>query len=132
MTTRTALLLLAACGAASLLTDPARAQRVSPMPAGRFMQFCSTPRNGGQPICDAYITGMADSFALMQKLPGGQNQAQIQAGICVPRTASGAAMRNIVVSWIAGHQDRLRNQVGEVVYQALHDSYPCNGSANGQ
>ncbi len=114
--------------ALSLPSDgPARAQRVSPMQAGRFVQFCNSPRNGGQQICDAYITGMADSFALMQKLGAGQDKS----AICVPRTASGSSMRGMVVSWIGGHRERLRDQVGEVVYAALHDSFPCDGARPG-
>ncbi|WP_428390647.1 Rap1a/Tai family immunity protein [Lichenicoccus sp.] len=113
--------------AAALLLSAgaAHAQRVSPMQAGRFAQYCRSPRNGGQQICDAYITGMADSFALIQKLPGGSSGDLRKAGICVPRTASGAAMRQAVMSWLGSHQNMLGKQVGETVYYALHDTYPC-------
>ncbi len=127
MSRRMTVLAVAGCALSLSLAGPARAQRVSPMQAGRFVQFCDSPRNGGQQICDAYITGMADSFALMQKL----GAAQDKTGICVPRTASGAAMRGMVISWIGGHRERLRDQVGEVVYTALHDSFPCGGAKPG-
>ena len=132
MSHRMTVLALAGCALAPFVlafpaAAPARAQRVSPMQAGRFVQFCNSPRNGGQQICDAYITGMADSFALMQKLGADQGKS----GICVPRSASGATMRGMVVSWIDGHRDRLRDQVGEVVYTALHDSFPCDGAKPG-
>ena len=124
MNARTTVILAAAL---LLSAGSAHAQRVSPMQAGRFAQFCRSPRNGGQQICDAYITGMADSFALIQKLPFGSGSDARTAGICVPRTASGEAMRNAVISWLGAHRDMLRKQVGETVYQALHETYPCGG-----
>ena len=127
MSCRMTALALAGCALSLSAGGTAQAQRVSPMQAGRFVQFCTSPRNGGQQICDAYITGMADSFALMQKL----GTEQGKSGICVPRTASGSAMRGMVLSWIDGHKERLRDQVGEVVYTALHDSFPCDGGRPG-
>ncbi len=127
MSCRMTALALAGCALSLSAGGTAQAQRVSPMQAGRFVQFCTSPRNGGQQICDAYITGMADSFALMQKLGAEQGKS----GICVPRTASGSAMRGMVLSWIDGHKERLRDQVGEVVYTALRDSFPCDGGRPG-
>ncbi len=127
--TRTLARLCVVGAALSLAAPAARAQRVSPMPAGRFMQFCGAPR--GQQICDAYITGMADSFALVQKLPGGSGEDARKAGICVPASTNGAAMRGVVVAWIGGHRDMLQKQVGEVVYQALHESYRCGAGGAG-
>lgn len=114
--------------AAALLLSAgaAHAQRVSPMPAGKFLQYCRSSSKGGVLICDAYITGMADSFALIQKLPGGSSSDSRKAGICVPRTASGESMRRAVMSWLGSHQDMLHKQVGETVYQALHETYPCS------
>ena len=127
----TALVIVA--GALALLSPHAQAQRISPMPAGNFLRFCNSPANGGQKICDAYITGMADSFALVQKLSSeqGDGQSKSAQSICVPTTATGASMRGMVVSWLASHKDRLRNKVGEVVYTALHDSYPCDATKSG-
>ncbi len=132
MTARMITRVLAACGAIAVAAPQAQAQRISPMPAGSFLRFCNSPSNGGQKICDAYITGMADSFALMQKLSaadGGSSAAS--RSICVPITASGESMRGMVVSWIASHRDKLRNKVGEVVYTALHESYPCDSAKSG-
>ena len=128
MTVRMTALVLAACGAAILTAPQARAQRASPMLASRFVQICNTPRGNGQQICDAYITGMADSFALVQAMAAKSTDGQIKFNpmICIPRTTTGEAMRGMVISWIAGHRERLRDQVGEVVFLALHDSYPCD------
>ena len=127
MNKRTAASLLGACVSTAALALPAQAQRVSPMPAGRFMQLCTSSSRGGVEICDAYITGMADSFALMQKLRGGSGGNPSGQGVCVPGDTAGSEMRRRVVAWARGHRDRMRGQVGEVVYQALHDSFPCGG-----
>ncbi len=129
MSYRKSAVLLAACGAAALSAPAAHAQRISPMVAGRFVQFCNAPR-GGQQVCDAYISGMADSYALVQKTARTSGGA-IKPDICVPTSTSGAAMRGMVVSWIEAHKDRMSNKVGEVVYLALHDSYPCDAAKSG-
>ena len=133
MTIRTSALVLAACGLAALAAPQARAQRASPMPASRFVQICNSPRGGGQQICDAYITGMADSFALMQAMASKSADGQIKFNplICIPRTTTGEAMRGMVISWLGGHREKLRSQVGEVVFLALHDSYPCDAMKPG-
>lgn len=128
MTMRITIYAVAALGAVALAAPEAHAQRLSPMPAGNFMRFCSTPANGGQKVCDAYITGMADSFALAQAL---SPEASTAKSICVPTETTGTAMRQTVVSWIGNHKDRLRNKVGEVVYTALHESYPCSATKSG-
>ena len=123
------LLMTGACVVACL-SPAAHAQRVSPMQAGKFLQICSSPR--GAQICDAYITGMADSFALIQTVAGkSQGAVKLKPQICIPRSTSGAAMRGAVVDWLRGHQDRLQAQVGESVYQALHTSFPCNDTGGG-
>ena len=116
---------LAAVLAAAALAPAAHAQRVSPMKAGRLMQLCASSNHAGQEVCDAYITGMADSFALVQKLRGESGGSAPSAGVCVPENATGAAMRGHVVAWARGHRQMMGKQVGEVVYQALHESYPC-------
>ncbi len=125
MTIRFSAAMFGACLAAAALAPPAHAQRVSPMLAGRFMQFCASSNRAGQEVCDAYITGMADSFALMQKLAGASGGTAPSAGVCVPESATGAAMRDRVVAWARGHRQMMGKQVGEVVYQALHASFPC-------
>ena len=129
MTRRAAAPVLIALATVASAWSPVQAQRVSPMQAGKFMRFCVAQQRGGTEICDAYITGMADSFALIQKLPGGAGADAQKAGICVPRAVSGAAMRQRVVEWARAHRDQMGKQVGEVVYQAMHDSYPCGAGA---
>lgn len=128
MTARMVALLLAAGGGIALSAPAAQAQRISPLVAGRFAQICGSKARGGQEICDAYISGMADGYALVQKTGRVSGAGQIKPDICVPTDTTGPAMRGKVVSWIQAHQDRMRNKVGEVVYLALHDSYPCDAA----
>ena len=132
MTVRMTALALTAFGIVALQAPLAQAQRISPMQAGNFARFCSTPSNGGQKICDAYITGMADSFALAKALSaGGDGQGKVVQAMCVPTSVSGDAMRSAVVSWMSSHRDKLHSKVSEVVFTALHESYPCDASKSG-
>ena len=122
--TLTSFLAAGAC-AVAILSTPAHAQRVSTMAGGKFLQICSAPR--GVPACDAYIAGMADSFALVQKLAAHTPaDASMKLPICVPTATATAEIRGHVVSWLKGHPDRLQSHVGEDVYEALRTSYPCS------
>ncbi|GAN53367.1 Rap1a/Tai family immunity protein [Tanticharoenia sakaeratensis] len=115
--------LLAAAG----LGGTAHAQRVSPLKAGRFMQMCSTPALVG--ACDAYITGMTDAVALGKVDASHEGDKSAKAGFCVPDSQTGPQMRGLVTAWLRAHADVLGKPVGEGVFAALHDSYPCHGSA---
>ncbi|MBS0979900.1 Rap1a/Tai family immunity protein [Acetobacter thailandicus] len=101
----------------------AHAQRVTPMTAGRFGKICSSA--SGHALCDAYISGMADSVALatLSARNEGHNEA---ADFCIPVSEDAASMRSKVVAWLKGHTDTLSRPVGEGVFRALHDSYPCS------
>ena len=131
MTARTIVLALSVCGASVLAAPHAAAQRVSPMMAGKFAQICTTPRLGGNLVCDAYISGMADTLALSQQAARNNGDQQFKLDVCIPSETTGPGMRDKVLSWLRGHRDRLRSPVGEVVYAALRDSYPCNGGKPG-
>lgn len=102
----------------------AHAQRVSPLQTGNFARICSKP--AGASICDAYITGVADAGALAKINDRNEGDASAPAGFCVPTTESAAAMRSKVVGWLKNHSDSLSKPVGESVFRALHDSYPCS------
>ncbi|WP_428376725.1 Rap1a/Tai family immunity protein [Lichenicoccus sp.] len=119
-------LLLTSAFAVACLSPASQAQRVSMMPAGKFLQICSSPH--GVPACDAYLAGMADSFALIQSVAEkSSGEVKLKPQICIPKTIATADMRGSVVSWLKSHQERLHSQVGESVYEALHTAYPCNG-----
>jgi len=111
---------------AGCVASPALAQRVSPMMAGKFLQICSS--SGGAQICDAYISGIADAGALSKVSGRNEGDAGAVAGFCIPRTVTGTEMRAKVVTWLRGHNSVLSAPVGEGVFAALHDAYPCGGA----
>lgn len=117
--------LIAASGAL-LMPVLAHAQRISPMQAGNFARICSRP--AGATACDAYITGVADAVALSKINNRNEGDASAPAGFCVPTSENGAAMRAKVMIWLKAHSEALSKPVGESVFKALHDSYPCSGA----
>jgi len=119
---RTLMVAALAVGVAS----PALAQRVSPLTAGKFLEICS--RSAGTQICDAYISGIADAGALSKVSGRNEGDAGAVAGFCIPRGVAGAEMRAKVVVWLRGHQSVLTAPVGEGVFAALHDAYPCGAA----
>lgn len=104
----------------------AHAQRVSSLQTGNFARICSRP--AGISVCDAYITGMADAGALAKINDKNEGDASATAGFCIPTAENAASMRGKVLAWLKGHSDSLSKPVGESVFRALHDSYPCSAS----
>ncbi|NHN85961.1 hypothetical protein GOB93_15120 [Acetobacter musti] len=105
----------------------ASAQRLSPLKAGNFGRICSRP--AGAQVCDAYISGLADAGALAKVNDRNEGDPKAPPGFCVPQVEAGTAMRGKVISWLKAHQDVLDKPVGEAVFMALHDSYPCGTQA---
>lgn len=110
-----------------LAADAAMAQRVSPMTVGNFGRICSRP--AGASVCDAYISGLADAGTLAKINDRNEGDPNAPAGFCVPQAETGVAMRGKVVSWLKAHKDTWQKPVGEGVFMALHDSYPCAPAA---
>ncbi|CAP55901.1 Rap1a/Tai family immunity protein [Gluconacetobacter diazotrophicus] len=129
MTARRSVFLLAAALAAgsavASLPSSAMAQRVSTLKGGRFLEFCS--RAPSVAICDAYLSGLADAVALTQVYDKNQGDKTTPTGFCIAPGATSAEMRGHVVTWLHGHSDQLSKPVGELVFTALHESYPCGG-----
>ncbi|GAN68985.1 Rap1a/Tai family immunity protein [Acetobacter orleanensis] len=117
---------LIALGGALLAPDLAQAQRISPMQTGNFARICSRP--AGATACDAYITGLADAMALSKINDRNEGDPSAPTGFCVPTSENGAAMRGKVLTWLKAHSDALSKPVGESVFKALHDSYPCSAA----
>ncbi|MCX2560395.1 Rap1a/Tai family immunity protein [Acetobacter farinalis] len=117
-------LALIALGGALLAPTLAHAQRISPMQTGNFVRICT--RAAGASLCDAYITGVADAVALSKINDRNEGDPAAPAGFCVPTSENGAAMRVKVMAWLKDHSDAMSKPVGESVFKALHDSYPCS------
>nr|WP_298798854.1 Rap1a/Tai family immunity protein [uncultured Acetobacter sp.] len=115
---------LIALGGALLAPTLAHAQRISPMQTGNFLRLCT--RAAGATVCDAYITGMADAVSLSKINDRNEGDSSAPAGFCVPTSENGAAMRVKVLAWMKTNSEAMSKPVGESVFKALHDSYPCS------
>lgn len=126
---RHTLFALAVClGGGLLASSAAQAQRVSPLTGASFGRICTRTGPAGAQTCDAYITGMADAVALAKVNERNQGDANAPTGFCIPQTETGAAMRGKVLSWLKAHEEALKKPVGEGVFMALHEAYPCGGA----
>lgn len=116
--------LMAASGASNAL-----AQRVTPLQASKFLEYCKNPK--GLKMCDAYISGIADSVAYSKTFSKSQGDASAPAGFCIATNVSGKEMRDKTIAWMSSHSDKLAQPAGAAVFTALHDAYPCNSQKNG-
>lgn len=121
MIARRSLLLGAAL--AAVLPASAMAQRVSTLQGGRFLELCS--RAPSVAICDAYLSGLADSVALTHVYDRNEGDKAAPTGFCIKPGVTSAEMRGHVVSWLRTHTDQLSKPVGELAFTALHESYAC-------
>ncbi len=117
-------LALIALAGALAVPGLAHAQRLAPMKAGAFGKMCSSTAT--RTACDAYLSGLTDGATLAQVNARNTGDNAALAGFCVPATEDIAAMRAKVLTWLKAHTDSLGKPVGEGVFTALHDSYPCD------
>ncbi|WP_275402860.1 Rap1a/Tai family immunity protein [Entomobacter blattae] len=91
--------------------------------AGQLLQLCT--RSSGAQICEAYITGMADSVALTKVFDKNQGDSTAPAGFCIPVSTTGVQMRSAVVARLKSKKDHLHEPVGGLVYTTLHETFPA-------
>lgn len=104
----------------------ASAQRVSRLDGARLGSLCTKPAGTG--ICDAYISGLADSVTLAHLFDRNvEKDSKDVPAFCITPATPTADMRGKVVNWMKAHRDDLNRPAGEVVFTALHESYPCGG-----
>ncbi|MBO6036959.1 MAG: hypothetical protein IJ934_02210 [Acetobacter sp.] len=102
----------------------AHAQRLASMKTGKFAHICSNA--SGYSVCDAYLGGIADGEALSYLAAHNNGDKNALEGFCIPSDETTAKMRDKVLTWIKAHKDSLEKPVGESVFTALHESYPCS------
>ncbi|ATU72431.1 hypothetical protein CFR78_14070 [Komagataeibacter rhaeticus] len=120
------LLALGCVLAVGLPAAHASAQRVSRMTGEQLGSLCTKPAGTG--ICDAYISGVADSAALAHLFErNAEKDAKDISAFCIAPATPTADMRTKVVGWMKDHRDTLSRPAGEAVFTALHESYPCGG-----
>ena len=106
----------------------AQAQRLTAIPAARFYQTCQS--RGGQTVCDAYISGVADGVTLAESSvgKGPDGKPKLAPTICIP-SLSGTELRGRVTGWLSAHTDRLKGDVGPAVHDAMAELFPCAAGA---
>ncbi|RFD20408.1 hypothetical protein DY926_05985 [Komagataeibacter melaceti] len=118
------LLALGCAMAVALPVAQASAQRVSRIDGNRLGSMCTKPASTG--LCDAYISGIADSVTLAHLFErNAEKDSKDVPAFCIATSVDTADLRGKVVSWMKAHRDGLNRPAGEVVFTALHDSYPC-------
>ncbi len=106
--------------AAVLAAPGARAQRVSTVDGSKLLSLCSS-RNAG--LCDAYISGVADSATEVDEMPELSGR---KLGICIPKEVKGTALREAVVSSLRAHPEDSGRSAIELTLRALKAAYPCD------
>lgn len=106
-----------------LFHDQAMAQRITPMQTDSFARICSRPT--GHSLCDAYLSGLADGVTLSKLNSSAAGDTAATAGFCVPVSETTASIRGKVLVWLKANTDALSHPVGESLFKALHDTYPC-------
>ncbi|QCE34016.1 hypothetical protein FAI40_00930 [Acetobacteraceae bacterium] len=105
----------------------ASAQRISKINGETLNHLCSTPKQF--PICDAYLSGVADSEVWAAKYDEKVTRQAVPEAFCVPPAQSLGQMRGLVSAWLKAHPETGKAPAGKAVYLALHGSYPCQGAA---
>ena len=104
---------------------PASAQRVSPITGGKLLGVC-TGGGSAPTACDAYVSGIADTVALMQAMaPESHGAMRVPAIVCIPGPTTGVQLRQTVVTWLRRNPNMASQQAAPLVVRALREAYPC-------
>jgi hypothetical protein len=114
------LVLVAGCAAAVLGLGHARAQVIG---GPALMAVCSgtDPEQVGD--CVGFISGVADSFAVIQLANPGHDQ------ICIPSGTNPGKVHDAVINVLNADPGTAQRPAAVDVAQALHVAYPCAGAA---
>jgi len=96
---------LMACGAA-------HAQRTSKVNGSRLLTMCSAGRTVE---CDAYLSGVADTYATAGKV----------GGVCIPLAVTGVQLRLVATKYMHDHPQDLELPAGEIARHAFIGAFPC-------
>ncbi|MCQ8241175.1 Rap1a/Tai family immunity protein [Rhizosaccharibacter radicis] len=117
-----AVLLLAAAPGAIAQDKPVG--RLTHLQAGKLLSLCQSARTAA--VCDAYVSGISDGITLVETAAG----PDVARKVCTP-AASGNQLRSTVVAWLSKHKERLSEDVGPVVFDAMAETFPCKGGDAG-
>ena len=109
--------------AIGLMTPLAHAQRVSKITGEKLLQTCSASR--GKLVCEAYISGVADGIARMEKdMTRAQGQS-FAGATCIPTETTITQLHSTVVSYLRAHPETQSGPAAIPAFDALHDAFPC-------
>ena len=113
--------------------NPGLGQRFSRLDGTTLLQICTSSEASRIESCTAYVSGLADSVAVYQKLrpSSGPATARLPNYICINADVTGVQLREIVVRWLLSHSDRGSSQATGLVLNALFAEYPCGSGQHG-
>jgi hypothetical protein len=97
-----------------LVCGAAHAQRISKVNGSRLLTLCSGGA-GRTSECDAYLSGVADAYAVAGK-PG---------GVCIPLPVTGVQLRLVATKYLHDHPQDLERPAGEIASHAFMAAFPC-------
>jgi len=69
-------------------------------------------------ICTSYVNGASDVLMIAQR---GEHRL-----FCAPEGVTELQLTDVVAKWLKAHPDTGIRTAARVVFEALHDGYPCS------
>ncbi len=105
----------------------AHAQRVSNVTGANLLGHCTSAQFSQVQNCEAYLDGVADTFAGMMKFgPKDPQGKPLAASICIPAKVTGRDLRLLVIHGLQQEPALQSRQAVEAVQPILHHAYPCH------
>ena len=112
---------------AAVLPGMAAAQRVSNVTGANLLSYCTNPQFSRVQNCEAYLDGVADTFAGFMKFgPKDAAGKPLSAPVCIPPRTTSRDLRLLVIHELQ-QQPALQCREGvEAVEPLLHPAFPCH------
>jgi hypothetical protein len=95
-----------------LVCGTAHAQRISKVNGSKLLTLCTAGRTTE---CDAYLSGVADAYAMVGKA----------GGVCIPLPVTGVQLRLVVTKYLHDHPQELELPAGAIAGHAFTAAFPC-------
>lgn len=105
----------------------AHAQRVSNVTGANLLGYCTSPQFSRVQNCEAYLDGVADTFAGFMKFgPKDPQGKPLAAPICIPPKVTGRDLRLLVIQGLQQQPALQSRPAVEAIEPILHHAYPCH------
>lgn len=111
-----------------LLPGAAAAQRMSKITGKQLLASCSASQFSSAKVenCEAYLDGVADTFAGFMKFgPKDAHGKSLAAVICIPPEVTAKSLRLDVIRGLQDHPELQSRLAVEAVQRILRQAYPC-------